>query len=91
MPDVKKIAALSMMELTEEEAVRLAGDVAEILAMGQSMPAEAGETQPGRAVPTEALREDIAVPCGRGPRLIALSKKERDGFITVSRTVGGDV
>lgn len=90
MSDVKKIAALSMLSLTPAEAERLRADMAEILSMGDAMPQTAGDTPVGSAVGTDALRADTAA-APEGARLLTLSKKARDGFITVSRTVGGDV
>ena len=40
MPDVKKIAALAMLEVDVEEAATLCADVAAILDMGKTLPAE---------------------------------------------------
>lgn len=90
MSDVKKIAALSMLSLAPAEAERLREDMEEILGMGAAMPQTEGDTPDGRAVGIDALREDAAA-APDGARLLALSKKAREGFITVSRTVGGDV
>ena len=90
MSDVHKTAALSMLTLTPAEAERLRADMAEILTMGASMPQTAGTVPAGRAVDTDALREDT-VSDADGAALLTLSKKARAGFITVSRTVGGDV
>ena len=90
MTDVDKIAGLGMLPLTTEEAARLRADMAEILRMGAEMPQTVGNMPAGRAVGTDVLRADTAsAPDGVG--LITLSKKARDGFITVCRTVGGDV
>ena len=90
MADVHKIAALSMLSLSPAEAERLRADMAEILAMGDAMPRTEGYVPAGRAVGTDVLRPDTA-SAPDGARLLALSKKAREGFITVSRTVGGDV
>lgn len=90
MADVYKIAALSMLSLSPDEAERLRTDMAEILDMGAAMPRTEEAAPAGRTVGTETLRGDTA-DASEGIGLLALSKKARDGFITVSRTVGGDV
>ncbi len=90
MADVHKIAALSMLSLSPQEAERLRADMAEILDMGAAMPQTQENVPAGCTVGTEALRGDTA-EAANGIRLLALSKKARDGFITVCRTVGGDV
>ncbi len=89
MPDVQKIAALSMLEMTEEQKIRLRADMEEILSIGESMPLADGETSASRSVSLDALRADDADLWADAPGLLALSQKARDGYIVVSRTVGG--
>lgn len=90
MTDIRKISALAMLSPNEKEAQRLEGDFAEILQMGRAMPAR--ETAADvRTVCTETLRDDTARADADGAGLLSLSKKARDGYIVVSRTVGGEV
>ena len=90
MTDIGKIAALAMLSVEAQAADTLSADVAEILQMGRAMPAR--ETAADvHTVCTEALRDDTARVDADGAALLSLSKKARDGYIVVSRTVGGEV
>ncbi len=90
MSDIEKIAALAMLSPDAQESARLAGDVAEILHMGKAMPAREAAAEM-RTVTTDALRADTVSSRADGAALLSLSQKARDGYIVVSRTVGGDV
>ncbi len=90
MPDIEKIAVLAMLSPQETEKTHLTRDVAEILAMGRQMPACSG-TPVFAPVLTGMLREDSVHDANLAVACMAQSKKRQDGFITVSRTVGGEV
>ncbi|MBQ8746320.1 MAG: hypothetical protein IJZ08_00440 [Clostridia bacterium] len=90
MSDIRNIAALAMLTPDAKEAERLQADMENILAMGKTMPAPTGANSVSHAVTADALREDTARPYEDSAALTALSKKERDGCIAVSRTVGGE-
>lgn len=89
MSDIRKIAALAMLSPDGKEAERLEGDVAEILQRGQTMPARCASAET-RTVTTDALRDDAVSTRADSAELLALSQKARDGYIVVSRTVGGE-
>lgn len=91
MPDVLKIADLAMLSLTETQKIRLKADMKEILSAGESMPhADAAEST-NRSVSLDALSPDEAAESPDAAELLSLSEKEQDGYIVVSRTVGGAV
>ncbi len=85
----EKIAALSMIALTEEETVRLEREIPEILALCDSLAAGTAETEPfaGSRIPAQ-LRTDAPARDVPPETLRALSKNERDGYLHVVRTVG---
>ncbi len=90
MADVRRIASLAMLDPSEEQLLRLQKDVGEILEMGRSMPHRC-VTEQATAVPTDTLRADTAETFAHASELIGQSAKARDGYITVPRTVGGEV
>lgn len=90
MSDIRKIAALAMLTPDAKEAEHLQADMESILSMGKTMPPPTGAKGVSHAVTADALREDTVCPYEDLAALIALSKKERDGCIAVSRTVGGE-
>lgn len=90
MSDIRKIASFAMLSPDEGEAQRLQADMKSILAMGKTMPAPIGADGAVHTVTADALRGDEVRPCADTAALVALSKKERDGYIVVSRTVGGE-
>ena len=84
-----RIAALSMIALTEDEAQRLERDIPEILSLCDALADGAAETDPFADSRTPAqLREDREVREIAPQTILALSKKEKDGFLQVVRTVG---
>ncbi len=91
MPDVLKIADLAMLSLTETQKIRLKEDMKEILSAGESMPHADGTESANRSVPLDALRSDGVTESSDAPAILSLSEKEKDGYIVVSRTVGGAV
>ena len=84
-----KVAALSMIGLSEEEIRRLEREIPEILALRDELAEGREETDPFADSRTPAqLREDREVRESAPQILLALSKKERDGYLQVVRTVG---
>ncbi len=84
-----KVAALSMIALTAEETQRLEREIPEILALRDALAEGRDETDPFADSRTPAqLREDSEMREVTPQALLALSKKERDGYLQVVRTVG---
>ena len=85
----EKIAALSMIALTEAVSERLEREIPEILALCDSLADGTVERDPfadGRN-PAQ-LRADVPAQDVPPQVLRALSKNERDGYLRVVRTVG---
>lgn len=85
----EKVAALSMIALTEAEAARLEREIPEILALRDALEeGESGAADFAGARSLAQLRADEPQCAGDPQTLRALSKKERDGYLHVVRTVG---
>ena len=85
----EKVAALSMIALTEDEKGRLEREIPEILSLCDALTDGAAETDPFADSRTPAqLREDREARDIAPQAILALSKKEKDGFLQVVRTVG---
>ena len=85
----EKVAALSMIALTEDEKGRLEREIPEILSLCDALADGAAETDPFADSRTPAqLREDREARDIAPQAILALSKKEKDGFLQVVRTVG---
>ena len=87
--DAGKIAALSMIRLTEQESTRLDADVSVILALREALPG-CSETAEAfdNACTADQLRADCAEQTVPPERMRALSENEKDGFLHIVRTVG---
>ena len=91
MPNAQRIADLCMLELTDTEENALRADIKKILIMDRKMSKEHFGAVSSSAVSADALRPDEAMPYHDAVSILSLSGKERDGDITVPRTVGGTV
>lgn len=91
MPNAQRIADLCMLELTDTEENALRADIKKILIMDRKMSKEELGAVSSSAVSADTLRPDEAIPYHDAASLLSLSAKERDGYITVPRTVGGNV
>lgn len=87
--DAEKIAALSMIRLTERERARLDADVSVILALRDALPVCSERAEDfADARTADQLRTDSAEQTVPPERMRALSENEKDGFLHIVRTVG---
>ncbi|HVU06679.1 MAG TPA: Asp-tRNA(Asn)/Glu-tRNA(Gln) amidotransferase subunit GatC [Candidatus Paceibacterota bacterium] len=94
--DIDKLSALSRLKLTEDEAVRMQGDMTSILAYVDKLKAAVGtETGPIMSANKNVMRED-ADPHQSGEftdRLVALAPRrettKEGSFVKVKKILGG--
>lgn len=90
--DIDHIAELCRLELTEEEAQQLRGDLERILEHGQRLSAlklDAATPSPLiRALNLMELRADVAAPGLDPDRVMALAPRHRGGHIEVPPVAG---
>ena len=85
----RKTAALCMIELTEAERAQFEREIPEIMALCGSLGSEPeAEADFSGAKTADLLREDKPLNTAAPETLLALSKKERDGYLHVVRTLG---
>ena len=84
---VKKIAAMAMLPLTEEEALQTAGDLQRILSYGEVLKQGETETETAEETRTSFFREDRIVPCDCRQELFSQAPDCQDGFYRVPKTV----
>ncbi|MBQ9783693.1 MAG: Asp-tRNA(Asn)/Glu-tRNA(Gln) amidotransferase subunit GatC [Clostridia bacterium] len=87
--DIHRLAALSRLELSDEEAARLERDMAAMIAFADtlsSVPADAIPADSARSL-SPAIREDVpGAVCDR-ETLLAAAKTTHRGYVTVPRVL----
>lgn len=89
--DIKRLAELARISLTEEESASLAGDAEAILAYVSDVKEAAGTTDEASVAKVAVLREDgPAHPSGAFSEVLLSALPKRDGsHAVVRRIIGG--
>ena len=85
--EIRHIAKLARLEISEQEAEQLARDIEAILQMAGRLP-ENADAQTGLEAGCPApLRRDIRTPSASREALLANAPEQRDGYLVVPKTV----
>lgn len=85
--EIRHIAKLARLEISEQEAEQLARDIEAILQMAGRLP-ENADAQTGLEADRPApLRQDIRTPSAYREALLANAPEQRDGYLVVPKTV----
>ena len=90
--DVDHIASLARLKLNGSEKESLACDMEDILAFADRLSTVScdGIASPSDSAGTSVCRADVLSESFSREELLSSSPSARDGYVLVSRTVGGD-